>query len=435
MEKIKPKIEYFKGLIMHFWLIILIASVIGCFLGGIISRINYQPEYQMTQAFTIEIKSHPNANKATIGEAQLSKTVPALLSSETFMEHMAPIIKEAGAKGKFKVTSLETSNIFYITCIARNNNDAQIIINEIREHYTDLADYVIGQSEMKFLAPPSYNRLPINAPHYTISAVAGLVAGGLIVCIIFLLLSLLSNTVTSAENMEDTINTKCLATIKRVYHKKRSDQKEESKSRLFVTDEKTDFYYKKSISTLSANVHQACQKNSFKSILVTSTVSGEGKSTIALNLALDLADKGQRVVLVDCDLRSPSIAKYLGITDSTPSLSNAIEKYDFNQSIAKTNNPNLYFCGNTKNDNQNFNEINDKNIKGLINYLKSSFDYIIIDTAPVGFLGDAISISNAVDCFLYVISYNGVNKYNILRCISTLNETNSNMLGFVLNNK
>lgn len=435
MNNIKPKIEYFKGLVMRFWLVILIAGVVGCSLGGVISRISYEPEYQMTQAFTIEVKAHPNANTASVSETQLSKTIPALLSSETFMEHMTPIIRNANAKGKFKVTSLETSNIFYITCIARSNNDAQIIINEIQEHYTDLADYVIGESQMKFLAPPSYNRLPINTPHYTMSALAGLLLGGIMVCAIFVLITILSNTVTSPEDIESIINTKGLAIIKKVYTKRRSEQDKNAKTIPLVNDEKADFSYKKSISTLSANVHQACLKNGFKTVLVTSTVSGEGKSTVALNLAIDLADKGQRVAIVDLDLRSPSIAEYMGIENANTSLSNAIERYDFSQGITKTHIPNLYFCGNTKENSLSFNEINDKNIKGLLNYLKQSFDYIIIDTAPVGFLGDAISISSAVDCFLYVVAYNWVNKSNIMRCISTLNETNQNMIGFVLNNK
>lgn len=435
MPKIIPKIEYFTRLVKGFWLIILIASLVGCVLGGVASVVTYMPEYEMTQAFTIEIKEHPDANDATVSESQLSKTIPALLSSDTFIEYMAPIIRQAGASGKFRITSLETSNIFYITCVARSNNDAQIIINEIQEHYTDLADYVIGESNMKFLAPPTYSKAPINTPKYTISALIGLLAGGVLVCAIFALISLLSNTVTDPSEIEGEINTKCLAVVKRVYEKKRSNEKNVAKHLPLVTDEKADFDFKKSISTLSANVHQGCTQNDFKAILVTSTVSGEGKSTIALSLALDLADKGQKVAIIDYDLRSPSLAEYMGIETVENPLSKAIKAGDYKHCLNKTSFPNLYFCGNPKEDSQSFDTIRDDVIEKLVTALKQSFDYVIIDTAPVGFLGDAISVSNAADCFLYVASYNSVQKSSIIRCISLLNETNHNMLGFVLNNK
>lgn len=430
-----PKIEYFKRLVFRFWLFILVASVCGGFLGGVISRITYKPEYQVVQAFTIEVKARPDANKVSVNQTQLSKTVPALLSSETFMEHMAPIISKAGAKGKFQVTSLESSNIFYITCIARNNNDAQIIINEIQSHYCELADHVIGESKMKFLAPPSYSKFPINTPHYTISALIGLLLGALMVSAVLLLTTIISNTVVNIDEVEDEINTKCLAVVKRVYTKKRSGESKKERTPLLISNEKAEFNLKKSISTLSANVHQKCIEEGFKSILVTSTLAGEGKSTIALNLALDLADKGQKVVIVDYDLRSPTIAENLNIKETSIPLSKAVNCNNISDYVTKTFMPNLYFCGNTKDNITNFDDVKDVEISKIINNLKQHFDYVIIDTAPIGFLGDALSISSVADCFAYVIAYNGANKQNIFRCISTLNETNQHMLGFVLNNK
>lgn len=432
MKKFIPKIEYFTGLIKRFWLIILIVSVIGGALGGVISRIAYEPEYEMTQAFTIEVKSNPNANVASISETQLSKTIPALLSSDTFMEHMMPIIKDTGASGRFKITSLETSNIFYITCVARSNNDAQIIINEIQEHYTEIADYVIGESQMKFLSPPGYSKIPINTPHYTISALIGLVLGAIIVIALFVFLSLISTTITNPSEIEDEINIKCLSNVSKAYIKKRSGQRKEKV--VYIENDNIDLEYKKSISTLSSNINQACMKNGFKSILITSTASNEGKSTIALNLAVDLTDKGNKVVIVDFDLRKPSIAKYIGIDDIEISLFDAIKTNNLAKCTTETRTDGLYFCGNIKDSGSDLENISDNELKALFEYLKSNFDYIIVDSAPIGFLGDAISICSFCDCFAFVVAYNYVHKPNIIRSISTISESNKNMLGFVLNN-
>lgn len=433
MKYLIPKIEYFFRLVKRFWLIILTISVISGVIGGVVARIIYKPEYQITQAFTIELAEHPEANMATVSETQLTKTVPALLSSNTFIEYMAPIIKEAGVSGRFKVTSLESSNIFYITSSARNNKDAQIIINKVQEHYADLANKVIGESEMRFLAPPSYKNLPINTPHYTLSALACLLAAGIIILAIFALFSFWVNTVTEPSDIESEIKPKCLANIHRVYKKQRS-KKENTENLELISDDNADFYYKKSISTLSSNVNSICAKNGYKSILITSTISGEGKSTIALNLALDLADKGKKVVIVDFDLRNPSIAEYMGLKNIEYPLSNAMKTGDYQKAITKTDFSNLYFCGNTAENTMSFDNIGDDIMEDIVANLKKEFDYVIIDTAPVGLLGDAISVSNFADCFLYVITYNYIRKNNVINCISTLDEKN-NMIGFVLNNK
>lgn len=435
MKNILPKIEYLLNLVKRFWLIILIASVIGGALGGIITRIFYQPEYEMTQAFTIELKYNPTANQAAIGNDQLSKTIPSLLSSDVFSEHMAQKIKEAGASGKFKVTSLETSNIFYITCIARSNNDAQIIINEIQEHYNEIANKVIGESEMKFLAPPSYSKLPINTPHYTLGVIIGILLGVIIILAMLILRTIITVTVTSAQEMEKDVNAKCLATINHVYNKKRSSQDKKQQSLSLVTSDDTDFDFKKSISTLSSNVEHYAQEKGYKTILVSSTVSGEGKSTISVNLACDLADKGNKVLIVDCDLRTPNIASYLNIDRIDTPLTNSIKHNVDNVSVEKTAIKNLYFSGNIEGDDKAFENATSQSFKKIIKNLKSQFDYVILDSPPVGFLGDGIAIGDTCDCFIYVVSYNSISKPYIIRSMSAFSESRAEMLGFVLNNR
>lgn len=442
-EKKKKKIEYLilKGgylrlLLKRFGLLILILSTIGGILGGIISYITYTPQYTVTQAFTIKLTEHPGANTATLSDNQLSKTIPSLLSSDTFVNYMKPYMKSSGVTGNFIVTSLEHSNIFYLTVVSDNNNSCIKIIDNIQSHYGELAEGVIGESEMKFMAPPAYSNLPTNAPNYTLGVVLGALSVLVISAVILILKARFTNTVTSSKDIENEINAPCLSTIHQIYHKRRSGESKEERRKISnVLSENTDLEFKQEISTLSTNLDKICKRKGFKSILVTSTVSGEGKSSVSLNLACDLADKGKRVIILDCDLRTPCIAENLDIDNASIQLSDAITTGDFSNVIVKTSINNLYFSGNLTSDPAAFENTASKGFKLLVEEMEKEFDYIILDSPPSGFLGDAIEIGEIVDGFIYVISHNCISKSYILRSLSSFDEAKCEMLGFVINHK
>ena len=441
-EKKKEKAQYLllKGkylwlLIKRFRVLLIALCVAGGLFGGIITYCIYTPEYTVTQAFTIELAEHPGANYATINDNQLSKTIPVLLSCDTFINHMKPYMKASGIKGSFRVTSLDSSNIFYLTATSDSNDSSMQIIDEIQKHYGDIADRVIGKSTMKFMAPPAYNSMPSNAPDYTISIGLSVLAVFLAFMAALLLKTRFTKTVTSAEETEKEINAPCLATIHQVYRKRRSIEGKKNKTKIPLTvNEGTGLEFRQEISTLSASLDKICRENGYKSILVTSTASGEGKSSVSLNLACDLADRGKRVIILDCDLRTPCIAENLGITDIQVPLSTAIrsgmQSYSF---INQTDIDNLFFAGNIDGEPTSFENSADSNFKALVDGLKENFDYIIFDSPPSGFLGDALEIGEIADGFIYVIAHNSISKSCVLRSLSSFDGAKCKMLGFVIN--
>ena len=114
------KIRLFLYALKRVWLVILAITLAGATVGGLITRLMYTPEYEVNQVFTIELKNNPNVNLATSSDKQLSKTIPALLSSDTFSNYMKKYIDESGVKGRFSVTSLDNSNIFTLTAISNS---------------------------------------------------------------------------------------------------------------------------------------------------------------------------------------------------------------------------------------------------------------------------------------------------------------------------
>lgn len=431
-ELVRTKLSLFLRLLQRYLALLLILCIAGGAGAGIITYCIYTPEYTVTRAFTIELDSHPGANRATVSENQLSKTIPSLLSSDAFQSYMKDYIAQSNVKGTFRVTSLEYSNIFYLTVVSDSNESCNVIIDEIQKRYSGIADKIIGKSTMKYMAPPSYSALPSNAPNYTLGIILGALAVLIIFTALLVLKTIFTKTVTSAFDIEQEGNFHCLASIHRVYHKKRSGEgKEDLRKIPLVTDSNAELDFRRDISALSTNTIRRCIDKGIKTLLITSTVSGEGKSSVSLNLACDLADKGKRVIIIDFDLRSPCIAERLGISRIPVTLTDAIK--NGNSCIAETDIPNLYFAGNIQDGTAELNRKDFKRLSEITEKLKSRFDYIIIDTPPSGFFGDAIEIGELADGFIYVVSYNSVSKNSVMRSLSSFDDSNCQMLGFVLN--
>ena len=184
--------------------------------------------------------------------------------------------------------------------------------------------------------------------------------------------------------------------------------------------------------TLRTNIQYSYFDKEIKTILVTSTIPGEGKSTIAGNLALSFAQQDKKVLVIDCDLRKPALHKmfklsnFKGLSDvivGNSDLEKAMYNYRDNFDILTSGkippNPSEILASNA--------------MTMLLEKLKTMYDIIIIDSAPLQAVTDAQIISNKVDGTLLVIRAGLTKREAILQAKELLNQVNAKILGVVLN--
>jgi capsular exopolysaccharide synthesis family protein len=153
-----------------------------------------------------------------------------------------------------------------------------------------------------------------------------------------------------------------------------------------------------------------------KRILVTSSISGEGKSFIATNLALTLALSNKKVVLLDFDLNNPSLNKKLKITERKGITEYLLGEVEPDDIILQTDlHKNLYMISTGELPDDPTELIMNGKAEELLNYLDAAFDYIIIDTAPVMPVTDAYILSPLCDATLYVVRHGYTPKIFIKR--------------------
>lgn len=167
---------------------------------------------------------------------------------------------------------------------------------------------------------------------------------------------------------------------------------------------------------------------------VTSSVRGEGKSTTAINLAYVYAESGKRVLLIDGDLRLPSVAKKMGIDGSTGLTNFLLDSNKIMIEDYRTDINDKWFvvpCGPIP---PNPSELlASKKMEKLLSMLSEHFDCIIIDLPPVNIVSDAVAISKFLTGMILVVRQNYTEKDEYENCKRQLKLSNVNVLGLVMN--
>lgn len=166
---------------------------------------------------------------------------------------------------------------------------------------------------------------------------------------------------------------------------------------------------------------------------VTSSMRGEGKSTTAVNLAYVLAEKGKRVLLIDGDLRIPSVAKKMGI-EKSPGLTDILmgkgaQIGDFQSTLLD----NWYILPAGEIPPNPSELLGSRRMQTIISDLREKFEYIVIDLPPVNLVSDALSIAGFITGMIVVIREDYTEKKELEHCFRQLKLSNVKVLGCVMN--
>lgn len=203
--------------------------------------------------------------------------------------------------------------------------------------------------------------------------------------------------------------------------------------KLNLTDRrKPDYFYSESIKTLRTNIQLSGQ--SIKTILITSCYPNEGKSDIALSLAQELGSIGKKVLLLDADIRKTAYVGRLEVQDEVKGLSQLLSgQAGLQDIIYNTNFPNMdiIFGGPSA---PNPSGLLSENIfKILIKELKDYYNYILIDTPPIGTVIDAAVIGRCCDGTVFLIQPGNVRYRDAQKAFAQLEKSGCRILGAVLN--
>ena len=185
--------------------------------------------------------------------------------------------------------------------------------------------------------------------------------------------------------------------------------------------------------TLRTNISFSDIDNKIQTILFTSTKQNEGKSTIISNVAYSFSKlENCRVLLMDLDLRNPTVHKMFGVSNTYGLMDNLKNDRPIEKCIHKIE-ENIHVLP-TGSMPPNPSEIlSSKKMASFLREIKMKYDYVFIDTPPVGVVSDATIISKNVDGVMYVVGANETDLSHVQVAIENLRKVDANILGSVLN--
>ena len=201
-----------------------------------------------------------------------------------------------------------------------------------------------------------------------------------------------------------------------------------------ILSEKSDFFIRESYKTLRTNVtFSLADETACKVLIVTSAMQSEGKSITALNLAISYAEMKQRVLLIDCDLRRPKLARLLSAKEKVGLSNLLIQPELLGKAIHDSGIEDLdvIFAGDVP---PNPSELlGSSRMKALLDSLQENYDYIILDTSPVNLVTDACVLVPESSGVLFVVRAGLSERGSVLRAVEQLERSHAKILGFVLN--
>jgi capsular exopolysaccharide synthesis family protein len=188
-----------------------------------------------------------------------------------------------------------------------------------------------------------------------------------------------------------------------------------------------------SFRQLRTNLQFANVSGRARSVLVTSSLPGEGKSTTATNLAISLAQAGQTVCLVDADLRRPMISEYLGLDRNAGLTTALVGQADINDVLQTWGSDGLYVLTSGQIPPNPSELLGSVEMKNLIDRLQEAFDTVVIDAPPLLPVTDAAVLSQHLGGVLLIAGAQKVKQHDLQKALDTLELVGANVLGVVLN--
>ena len=187
------------------------------------------------------------------------------------------------------------------------------------------------------------------------------------------------------------------------------------------------------VKTLATNIRFASVDNPVRSIVVTSSIPNEGKSTIAVALSEALASGGKSVLLVECDMRRRSIAGMLGVHAQSGLYAVLASQIELEDAVVRTSMRGVSFLDAEPHIPNPVDILGSRRFHSFVESLKSSYDYVVFDTPPLSAFVDAAVIGSVVDGSLLVVRRNFVRREAVVSSLEQLKKAGANVLGTVLN--
>ena len=441
-------------LLSKIWLIIILIVIGG---GAAFTFSKFVLPLQYSSHITMYVQSYTGIsensdNQNNINNSkQLVNTYMEVLKDDAVMnavgdmlvkQHENGSLKECfniNAEGKINpesirncltISSVNDTSAVKVVATTKDAELSAMICNNLTQVAPKYVEEAVGVGSINTIDKAKVYKTPV-APNVTKNAIIGAVAGMLIAVLIIILIDFFDNTVKDSETISKKHQLAVLGEIQERGAKK-SRQKE--REHYLITDKTVPFNITESYKAMRTNLIFSLSTSDKKIVAVSSALPGEGKSTIAANLAIAFSQLNEnKVLLIDADMRKPvqhrlfNVKNNAGISEYLGKMKQKAE------CIKKSDVPNLDIMPSGSLPPNPSELLGSEQMEKLLSEVSAEYDYIIIDMPPVNIVSDPLTIGSSISGMVVVTHYGKTTYDDVDGLMCKVQTSDTKLLGFVLN--
>ena len=419
--------------IRNCWMIILVMLATYFAIAGVY-RLTYSPQYTTTATMAVTARGSQNGTYSSLTTAMnMAEVFSEVFQSDTLKEKIEADLEVDNLDYQISASVISETNLMTLTVTSNTPKMTYQIMQSALDNYTSVSDYLFSNASLQMVQDASVPMSASNPLNYSRIQKLGTLASGVVMIGIIALLSIFRQTVKRSKQAKYQLDGRIIATIpyERKYHSLQELKKKPKKS-VLINSPLLSMPYSEANRKLGALIERHMRRRNQQVLLVTSVAENEGKSSIAGNIALSMVDRGKKVVIIDCDFRKPALYKVFELKELKNGLSDYLDgncKYE--DIIIYQNNLAIISQKDSKKNSSNY--FLTAQFAQFIKKCRSNFDYIIIDTPPMGACVDVEAIINHSDSSVMVVREDWSEIGAINDLCDVLKQNDQDFIGFILN--
>ena len=436
------------------WLLIIVTIIGGaaafCF-SKFVLPLEYSSHISMyVQSYT-GISENANQQNNISNSKQLVNTYMEVLKDDAVMNAVGAKLKEqfdeytlvnnfgyadgkispAAIRNCLSITSVTDTSAVKIVATTKNAEVSAAICNDLTEVAPDYVEEAVGVGSINTIDVAKVYNTPV-APNMKKNAALGALGALALACMIIFLIDFFDNTVKDTDALGKEFKKPIIGEIASFGNDKKKKNDDED-NHIKLTDKSVPFNVVESYKSIRTNVTFALSTVDKKIFAVSSANPGEGKSTTSANIAIALAQGGNKVLLIDADMRKAVQHKIFSLKNKK-GLSSAISKMSsVEECIQKDVMENLDVMTAGPVPPNPSELLASENMGAILEQLRQEYSMILIDTPPVNVVTDAMELAKYSSGIIMVLRYGRTTTEDVEDAIKKIEFAQMNMLGFIMN--
>ncbi len=418
------------------WLVILAMVLAVGVAAYIVTDMTYTPQYRTNTTLVVTTRgSSATVYSNQSSASSMSGVFTELLNSSILRQK---VLESAGLEefnGTITSSVITNTNLITMQVTDEDPRTAFLVTRALLENHEEVTYQILGDVVLEVLQKPTVPTSPANSSNIYGNTKNALLLAALAACLLQVYLSYNRDMVRSGKEARKKLDCWYLGEIphEQKYRTLRSKIRR-PKTSILITNPTVSFRFLEPVRKIYRRVEQ--RLNGRKTMMVVSLLENEGKSTVAVNMALVKAKKGAKVLLIDCDLRKPACHKVLNVTKNLnigmrDVLTGKAEPAD---AIVEDVRSGLHLLLEKIPTHSSGDLVGSVYMEKLIAWAKENYDLVVLDLPPMSAVTDAERIMDLVDATLIVVRQNAAAAPALNRMIASLSNGKAKILGCVLNN-